>query len=423
MLKFLLKGLIRDKSRSLFPIIVVSSGVLIIVYFLAFMGGYQNGMIRQNARYDTGHVKIVTKAYSELINQKPYDLGFLDLGDALKVWEKEYPEFNFVQRINFGALLDVPNEQGETKTQGEVVGYGLDLLNSTLDIENLNLDKALVKGSLIKKAGEILVSDQSFNRLGLKLGDKVTLIGSTVYGSMSFQNFIICGTVNFGFEMLDRGAVIADLSDIRQFLDMSNGCGEILGFLKKGNYSQDKVDKVKTDFNHKYRKEKDDFSPEMLTLTDQNNLGAMLKMMSLSMNIINVVFIVILGIVLWNSGLMNGIRRYGEIGIRLAMGEEKGHVYLSLVGESLIIGITGSLIGVFLGILVNIYFSKYGMDISAYNRESSILVENVIYSSLDFKSCLLGFIPGVVSTLSGSLLAGLVIFKRKTSQLFKELEV
>ncbi|NLB93397.1 MAG: hypothetical protein GX792_08245, partial [Bacteroidales bacterium] len=35
----------------------------------------------------------------------------------------------------------------------------------------------------------------------------------------------------------------------------------------------------------------------------------------------------------------------------------------------------------------------------------------------------IGFIPGVLATVLGSALAGLAIYKRKTSQLFHELEV
>ena len=35
---------------------------------------------------------------------------------------------------------------------------------------------------------------------------------------------------------------------------------------------------------------------------------------------------------------------------------------------------------------------------------------------------LIGFIPGVLATVLGTMLAGLAIYKREMSQLFKELE-
>ena len=39
MLKFLLKGLMRDRSRSLLPVIVVTLGVMITVFMHAYLSG------------------------------------------------------------------------------------------------------------------------------------------------------------------------------------------------------------------------------------------------------------------------------------------------------------------------------------------------------------------------------------------------
>jgi putative ABC transport system permease protein len=422
MFEFILKGILRDRSRSFFPILIVSAGVLIIVFTLAFMQGYMDGILRQNARFDTGHLKIVTNAYAEMLNQKPYDLGFLEVEEDFSKWRAHYPQFDWVQRINFGALLDVADEDGETREQGEVFGFAVDLLNNDREVLLLNLESALQKGRLVEYSGEILMSDSSFKNLNLTLDDTVSLIGSTVYGSMSMQNFKVVGTLRFGVELLDRGGVIADIEDIRQFLDMENGAAEILGFLKNGKYNKRSVEEIQQDFNANFSGD-DDFEPTMLLLSDQNNLDAIIRVMDSSLGMITIVFIGIMAIVLWNSGLINSIRRYGEIGLRLAMGEPKKHLYWGIITESFIIGFIGSVIGTGLGLLISWYFNVYGLDAGAYNRESTVLSENIIYTSIDLKSCLWGFIPGIASTVLGAMLAGLVIFKRNTATLFKELEV
>ncbi len=429
MFSFMLKGVLRDRSRTLFPLLVVRSGVMIIVFMLAFMQGYTDSMIRQNARYDTGHVKIVTNAYAEILNQKPYDLGLLDIEDDLQTWIAEYPQLTFVQRITFGALLDVPDSEGNTRAQGDVMGFAIDLGynqppgTAIPEIEHMNLQRSLIKGNIPSRPGEIMLSDVAFEKLGLKIGDEVTLIGATAYGAMSFHNFAVSGTLDFGFEAMDRGGVIVDLEDIRHFLDMEGGSSEILGLFKDGKYSIKRAEALKQDFNSRFSDPEEEFAPVMLNLTDQNNMGTMLGMMDISMGTITAVFICILAIVLWNSGLMSSIRRYGEIGVRLAMGEKKNHIYFNLIGEAAIIGVIGSIIGTTLGLLISWYFNVYGLDMSAYNRESTIMSENIIYTSIDLKTTLYGFIPGVASTILGAMLAGIAIYKRKTSQLFKELEV
>jgi putative ABC transport system permease protein len=422
MLKFILHGLLRDRTRSIFPILVVIVGVAITIYFVALMSGFMESMINQNANLDTGHVKIVTRAYAQVISQKPIDLSLLDISSDLQKWKQRYPQIEWTPRISFGALLDVPDSAGMTLVQGEVGGMSIDLLHNPKEIKRLRLNEALQKGALPDKPGQILISDSLFNKLNLKLGQRITLIGSSVYGAMVLQDFHISGTITFGVSALDRGGVVADLADIRHILDLENGATEILGYFTGSNYDDKTARKLASDFNKTYSDNKDEFSPQMLTLSQQNNLGAMLNLFSSASSIELTVFILLMSIVLWNSGLMNGIRRYGEFGLRLAMGEQKKHIYRWLVMEAAVIGFIGTIIGTGIGLLVALYMQIHGIDMSAVNQNSTLLYDNVIYSHITPSCYYLGFIPGMLAIVAGAMLSGISIYKRKTSQLFKELE-
>ena len=73
MIRFLSKGLMRDRTRSFFPLIVISLTVAIVVFGSGFMRGVMNSMLLDTAVMLTGHEKIVTRAYneeSELIGYK-----------------------------------------------------------------------------------------------------------------------------------------------------------------------------------------------------------------------------------------------------------------------------------------------------------------------------------------------------------------
>ena len=276
-------------------------------------------------------------------------------------------------------------------------------------------------GRLPRQKGEVLISRTAFHKLGLRLGDPITLISSTVHGAMSMHNLKVVGSVDFGVHTLDRGAVVADISDVRTMLDLEGGASEVLAFFKHGNYKASEVNKLKADFNSRFSGP-EEFDVEMLALTDQGNLAYFMAIMKSSLGIMSLVFIIILGIVLWNSGLMNGIRRWGEFGLRLAVGERKIHAYGSLVGEALVLGIAGSLLGILAGGAISLLFARNGIDVSAYARSSSIVSESMIYTALNLQTLLIGLITGVMSTLVGAALAGIPIFRRQTSQLFKELE-
>ena len=67
MIRFLFKGLIRDKSRSLLPIIVVSVGVTITVFLQAYMNGVFTDSLESAANLTSGHVKVITNAYKQNI--------------------------------------------------------------------------------------------------------------------------------------------------------------------------------------------------------------------------------------------------------------------------------------------------------------------------------------------------------------------
>lgn len=422
MFKFILKGLLRDRNRSIFPILVVIVGVLLTVYFVAFLNGFVESMIRQNANMDTGHVKIVSRAYAEVISQKPFDLSLLEISDDLENWKQNYPDLDWVPRITFGALLDVPDSTGLTLVQGEVAGMAIDLFSNDKEIKRLRLNDALRKGNLPTEPEQILVSDDLYEKLNLTLGQRITLIGSTVFGAMSMRDFEVCGTVTFGVQVLDRGGVIADLNDIRRMLDMEDGASEILGFFKVQDYKDKTAKALALDFNSTYSDSTDEFSPQMLTLTQQNNLGEMLAIFGSSMSISISVFIFLMSIVLWNSGLLNGIRRYGEFGVRLAMGERKSHLYWWLIIEAAVIGFAGTVIGTGMGLLLSWYLQTHGFDFSAYTTNSTLLYENVIYTHITPICYVIGLIPGMAAVIAGAMLAGINIYKRQTSQLFKELE-
>lgn len=420
--KFLIKGIFRDRHRWLFPLLIVGVGVMIMVFSLSFMKGYENSFIRQNSRFDTGHMKVVSRAYAEMLQQKPFDLALIDIEDDLEIWKAQYPQLEWAERISFGALLDVPDDMGETRAQGEVVGFAIDIFGNPQEVQRMNLQKAIIKGRMPQQPGEVLLSNVAFEKLDLKLDDQITLIGATVFGSMSMQNFKVVGAVEFGVFSLDRGAVVADLSDIQTMLDLEGGASEILAFFKDAEFDAKVARRIASDFNQKYSDEDDEFSPQMLSMMEQNNMGYLLGIFSQTMYWTGVVFVFILGIVLWNSGLMNGIRRYGEFGIRLAIGESKAHVYWSLLYEAFVLGLVGSIIGLGLGLVIDLIIGTNGMDVTAYTRSSTMMFENIIYTDVTWGVIIASFVPGVLSTLFGAALAGIAIFKRQTSQLFKELE-
>ena len=83
MIKFLTKGLLRDRSRSLFPVLVITLTVALVIFTIGFMQGMLNNLLLDSAVILTGHEKVVTRAYSEESQLMPNDLALLDVDQSV----------------------------------------------------------------------------------------------------------------------------------------------------------------------------------------------------------------------------------------------------------------------------------------------------------------------------------------------------
>jgi len=422
MIHFLLKGLLRDKSRSLLPIIVVSIGVTITVFLQAYLNGIFTDSIEATAKFSSGHVKVMTMAYKDNLSQLPNDYALTEADVALQSLKNDYPNMNWAERIQFGGLLDVPDSLGRTRIQGNVMGMAIHLLDSQDEINRMDLKSKLLQGRFPQNKSEVLITNELFVKLKLRLNDKVTLMSNTMYGDMAMYNFIVCGTLHFGTEALDRGFIVADIADVRVALDMENATGEILGFFNNSLYDNQNAKQISKEFNSKNSKVSDKFSLTMLPMSEVGGMDFLIDYAENVQFIIIMIFVFTMSIVLWNAGLVGGLRRYGEFGLRLAIGENKNEIYTKMVIESLLIGLIGSIIGTAIGLFFSYLMQVNGIDTSDMMQNSTMMTPTVFRSQINTTTYFIGFIPGVISTVIGALLAGIGIYKRQTASLFKELE-
>ena len=424
MIRFLLKGILRDKSRSILPIAVVAIGVALTVLLSAYMKGAFGDMIDQNARFETGHVKIMTRPYAKNIDQLPIDLALLDVDQLMTSLSNNFPGMDWECRIKFGGLIDVPDAEGTSKGQGPAAGMALNLFDKqSKEADRLNIKKSLVTGAMPEKKGQAIIGHDFAEKLNLTIGEELTFFGTTMNGSMTFKNFIVSGTIRFGMGAMDRGALSIDISDAQEMLDMENGTSELLGFSKLNVYDDDVAKNMASEFNQKYTNSEDEFAPIMLPLREQNNLGGMLDYSNMMSGIFIFIFVFAMSIVLWNTGLLGGLRRYQEFGIRLALGESKGQIYRALIFEAILIGIMGSIVGTIIGLAGAYYLQIVGIDVSEYMDNSTMLMPSVLRAKVLPYMFFIGFIPGLLAMVFGNMLSGIGIYKRQTARLFKELEV
>ncbi|MDD4216250.1 MAG: FtsX-like permease family protein [Bacteroidales bacterium] len=424
MIKFIFKAILRDKNRSLLPVIIISIGVFLTIFLSGFLSGVMTDVIDQTARFQTGHVKVMSKAYAENEDQIPNDLALLKADSLTQALMTEFPDYNWVQRIRFGGLVDAPDNAGGSKGQGPSAGLAIDFFSGKSgEVERLNIVNALIEGNLPQKSKDILIGFVFADKLKLKIGDTITFMGSTMYGSLAFESFTISGIVNFGVEAMDRGTIIVDISDARRMLDMENASGEILGFSKKEVYNNENANLIQNAFNAHYAQSTNEYAPVMIKLKEQNNMASLLDYIDAFSAMFVIIFVLIMSVVLWNTGLIGGLRRYQEFGIRLALGENKSHIYKTLLIEAVLIGTIGSIVGTIFGITATWLMQVYGIDISGMVTGGTMMMPTIMRAKFTPELLYIGFIPGLIAMVLGNMISGIGIYKRETATLFKELEV
>jgi putative ABC transport system permease protein len=448
MLLFLAKGLFRDRSRSLFPLLTVAIGVSLVVLLDAYQRGAMDGMFRAMSSFVTGHLRVTTNAYVEAGADATNELALLGVDSIMAELRHDFPEVTWTPRTRFGGLVDVPDSTGNTRVQSPAAGLAVDLSVGSPEREILRLNKSLASGRLPSVPGEILLSEEFARQLGLRLGDKLTLVSSTMNGSVATWNFVLSGTVRFGVTAMDRGAMLADIRDIQQALDMPDAADQVLGFMPRGQYD----DKLATRLAAQYNRRRDmtgmsdtsgrvpsqldtgslglsttgspasdQYAPTMQTMRSASGLGAMFELLDSAAALILAIFVVAMAVVLWNAGLMGSLRRYGEIGVRLAIGESKGAVYRSLLAEAFLVGLVGSAIGTAVGLGFSLYLQEVGFNVAAMMRNATMVIDDVIRARIAPASFIVGFLPGLLATFLGAAISGLGVYKRQTAMLAKEL--
>ena len=426
MIKFLAKGLIRDKTRSLFPTIIITITVAIVIFALGFMRGMLNNVFLDTAVIMSGYEKVVTRAYKKEMQMLPLDLALMDIEKMISDLNRDHPNYFWSPRINFGGLIDIPDENKETRSQSPIMAIGIDFFsNKSRQTELWKLDQIIVDGHPPRSPNDILISSKLAKKLEVSTGQEATFIGSTMDNAFTTYNFNISGIFNLNKGQTDKQMILLDIAGAQEALDMDEAATEILGFTNDLFYNDEDAIEIRSSFNETNRDSSDIFTPIMIALRDTNQMGTMVDFSNAALAVIGGIFLVIVMIVLWNMGLMNGLRRYGEIGLRLAMGESKGQVYRSMITEAVIIGLTGTLLGTGLGLSITYYVQENGISYAEALEEMALknmVMPNVFYSKVTPDLFYVGLLPGLLATVLGTMLAGLAIYRREMAQLFKELE-
>lgn len=210
------------------------------------------------------------------------------------------------------------------------------------------IKKYLVKGRLPKTEGQIIAGRELAKILNLRLGSKLCVV-SPFDGKK--HDFTVCGIFACGMYDYDSNIVITGISDAQKIFVSPGQINGVGVRLKDARKADEFAKKLRKELNYMYT---------VRTWGDLNsNLFSALALEKLVMFIILALIVLVACFNIASTLIMMVLEKTKDIGILKSIGATDKMIRLIFTAEGFIIGLAGTVIGLFVGIGLCDLLKKY----------------------------------------------------------------
>lgn len=393
LLQMAFRNLGRKRSRTALSIIAVTIGVFVVVMTKSFIDGMLADILGNTIKLTSGHVRVIDREYEvkERLMSLNYPVdgfageGYQSMVEAIAGLDKvEYA----VPRLRFAAMV-----AGNDDVQG-VMAMGVD---PAAEERLVHLSRYLSAGRLLKAdEREVVMGYRMLEKLGLKVGDKFTLVFNTTLGSMRGYTFTVVGSLQSGLAYLDDGLVYLPLSMAQEMLDMGPAVTEVVVMGKNDNQAAAIQKSVQELLESKGAQDRYDAIPWYRS----SGLVETMLVAKMAYNLIYALVLFLASFVVINTTIMVVNERRREIGMLSAMGLRPGEIVRLFLYEGGITSVIGSVVGVTLGSLMVFVLSKTGVLIEGGDAmDARIFLTPRLYPVFSLNVILFSLIAGILVTV------------------------
>jgi len=386
------KNLSRSRLRTSVSIVAIAIALIAVVFARGLISGMIESTIENHINYKAGHIRVIDKEYKlkERLLSLNYALdGFNHEGNSIMVEKLKQVEGveQVVPRLKFGAVVSMDDELVR------MMGWGVDPAE---EIAFTKIDEKIIEGRMVEPGSrEVVMGAGLLEKIEREVGDKVTILYSTPFGSFKGSTFQIIGKIQSDVPFLNDNLFYLPLDQAQRILEMPGEVTELL--LITSNYRE--AASVLPGLNKLFSQE-DESGKYFLQLWNKDyELIGFFDIAGKIYNFIYIFIIILACFVLVNTLIMIVNERTREIGMMSALGLKSREILYLFTMEGAIIGIFGSAIGTILGGVLTKVFSVVGIDYSAAMEGVSggdFLMESIFYTVFSLENLVFCFILGVV---------------------------
>ncbi|NTV70717.1 MAG: ABC transporter permease [Azonexaceae bacterium] len=381
-LLFALRNIFRHRARSAATLAAISIGVASLI----LAGGFVKDIFIQLGEAiihsQTGHIQVTRQGYQEGKNRAPENYLIEKAADLRAELAKNIPATEVItSRLSFNGTLN------NGKRDLGIIGEGIEA-----SLENkMGTYLQFVSGRPLKDTDfdGIVIGQGVAKSLGLKTGDRVTLLATLAQGAVNTLDFEIVGIFQSFSKDFDARAVRIPLESAQKLMDTS-AIHMLVVVLKKTETTAEATIKSRQllsgrGFDATSWNKISDFYEKTVELYDRQ--FGVLKLIILIMVLLSVA----------NSINMTLFERTREFGTMKAIGDRSSDVFKLITTESLCLGALGALLGMLIGTIAAITISAIGIPMppppnanlgySALIRLDAVSV--IVAGTIGFTACVL----------------------------------
>ena len=386
------KNLSRSKIRTSISIIAIAFAIFAVVFARGLINGMLESFFENHIHYKAGHIRVIDEEYKlkERLMSLNYTLdgfngkGYREMSEKIKSVEGVE---QVVPRLKFGAMVSLEDELVG------MMGWGVDPLE---EIKFMGIDKNITEGRMVQEGKkEVVMGAGLLEKIGRGVGEKVTILYTTPFGSFKGSTFQIVGKYQSDIQALNDRLFFLPLGQAQRILEMPDEVTELL--LITSNH--DKAASVLPGLNELFSQE-DESGKYLLQLWNKGyDLVELFDFAIKMYNSIYIFIIILACFVLVNTLIMIVNERTREIGMMSALGLKSREILVLFTMEGTIIGILGSAIGTVMGGILTKVFSVVGIDYSAALEgmdSTDFLMSPIYYTVFSLENLVFCFTLGVI---------------------------
>ncbi len=368
LLKIAWRNIWRNKRRSSIVLISVVVGVIAAIIVDGLSNGMLNQMLFNQINSSVSHIQIHKKGFND---NKTVQNFIPEYKKVLDIVKNNASVKNYSRRvITFGLLSSASNSSG-------VYINGVD----PREEQNVtDIKKSVIEGSYLTDKGRgIVIGKNLAEKLNVSIGDKVVAMSNTPDGSVGSDVFRIDGIYETFSSEFDRINIYIPIEKAQQMLNIGDNIHEIAIITNDYNRVSVVKNEIAAKLNGDY---------EVMSYLD------LLPMLIVQMDFYKetmLIFNLIIGLALIfgiiNVMLMAVFERIREFGVLMSIGMKTTKLFRMIVTESFIIGIIGTVLGIAVGLLIQLPLSHSGINLSMFAGSlKSLGVGAIIYPETTYEN-------------------------------------